>query len=152
MPKRIRTAWLCGWIIVLLGAASTASAQTIVYGQLNASLDDGSLAGTTFPVVFSYDADQVADVGQSYVSLDSFDFNLLGVDFTRDEIFQGGQVIFQDGVPVNVTASYQVFLPDGSPVSNITFGFGDSLGIAYIDLDGNFGNGSFTFCDCVDCC
>ena len=151
MPKRISTAWLCGWFVVLFGAASTASAQNIVYGQLNASLDDGSLAGTTFPVVFSYDADQVADVGQSYVSLNSFDFDLFGVHFSRSDIFQGGQVIFQDGFLDNVTASFQVILPPDSPVQNITFGFGGSGVIGYIDNDGNFGGGSFFLCGLDDC-
>ncbi|HEX6463739.1 MAG TPA: hypothetical protein VFZ98_04775 [Vicinamibacterales bacterium] len=152
MAKLSKTALLGVSFVVLLGVASTASAQTIVYGRLDASLDDGSLAGTTFSVIYSYDADQVSDVGDSYVSLNSFDFTLLGVDFTRGDIFQGGQVIFQDGVAVNVTASFQVFLPDGSPVSNITFGFGNPLGIGYTDLDGNFGSGSFTFCSSLDDC
>ena len=82
---------------------------------------------------------------RSIVTLNSFDFTLLGVPFTRGDIFQGGQVIFQDGVPQNVTASFQVFLPPGSPVTNITFGFGEPLGIAYIDLNGDFGGGSFSF-------
>ena len=125
-----------------------AHAQNIVYATLNASLDDGSLAGTTFTILFSYDADQVADSGQSYVPLNSFDFTLLGVQFTRDDIFQGGQVIFQDGVLQNVTASFQVRLPPDSPVQNITFGFGDPMGVAYIDLDGEFGSGSLVLaCD-----
>jgi hypothetical protein len=73
------------------------------------------------------------------------DFTLLGVSFTCQDIFQGGQIIFQDGVPQNVTASFQVLLPPGSPVTNITFGFGEPLGIAYIDLNGGLGSGSFTF-------
>ena len=128
----------------MLCAFSTlvAHADNIVYATLNASLDDGSLAGTTFQVCFSYDADQVADTGDSYVALNSFDFTLLGVPFKKSDIFQGGQVIFQDGVLQNVTASFQVILPPDSPVQNITFGFGDPMGIAYIDLDGGFGKGS----------
>ena len=128
-----------------------AHAQTIVFGTLNASLDDGSLAGTTFCVSFSYDQDQVSPVGESYVTLNSFDFTLLGVPFTRDDIFQGGQVIFEDGVPANVTASFQVFLPDGSPVTNITFGFGTPGGIAYIDLNDQYGGGSFTIDSSCQC-
>jgi hypothetical protein len=131
------------WLIALmLCAVTSARAENIVFGTLNASLDYGSLAGTTFQIVFSYDADQVASAGDSYVSLNSFDFTLLGVPFTRNDIFQGGQVIFQDGVFQNVTASFQVILPPNSPVQNITFGFGEPMGIAYIDLDGNFGTGS----------
>jgi hypothetical protein len=130
---------------LVLAAAAPVRAEDIVFGTLNASLDDGSLAGVTFSVSFSYDQDQVQPVGESYVTLDSFDFTLLDVRFTRDDIFQGGQVIFEDGVPSNVTASFQVRLPDGSPVKNITFGFGSPGGIAYIDLDDQYGSGSFTF-------
>ena len=130
---------------LVLAAAAPVRAEDIVFGTLNASLDDGSLAGITFSVSFSYDQDQVQPVGESYVTLDSFDFTLLDVRFTRDDIFQGGQVIFEDGVPSNVTASFQVRLPDGSPVKNITFGFGSPGGIAYIDLDDQYGSGSFTF-------
>lgn len=150
MRKSVAAMSTAAGILLCLATGSPADAQTIVYGTLAASLDDGSLAGTTFSVVYSYDADQVSDTGESYVTLNSFDFTLLGVPFTRGDIFQGGQVIFLDGVPENVTASFQVFLPPGSPVNNITFGFGDPLGIAYIDLDGNFGSGSFAFCsdDC----
>jgi hypothetical protein len=125
--------------------ATPVRAENIVFGTLNAALDDGSLAGTTFSVSFSYDQDQVAPAGESYVTLASFDFTLLDVHFTRDDIFQGGQVIFEDGVPTNVTASFQVRLPEGSPVKNITFGFGTPGGIAYIDLDDQYGSGSFTF-------
>jgi hypothetical protein len=145
MRRPIAITWLAAGILFCLGASSRADAQTIVYGTLAASLDDGSLAGTTFSVVYSYDADQVSDTGESFVTLNSFDFTLLGVPFTRDDIFQGGQVIFLDGVPENVTASFQVFLPPDSQVNNITFGFGQQLGIAYIDLDNQFGSGSFTF-------
>jgi len=130
---------------LVLIAAAPVRAENIVFGGLNASLDDGSLAGITFSVSFSYDQDQVAPDGQSYVTLASFDFTLLDVQFTRDDIFQGGQVIFDDGVPSNVTASFQVRLPDGSPVENITFGFGSPDGIAYIDLNDQYGSGSFTF-------
>jgi hypothetical protein len=129
----------------VLVAATPVRAEDIVFGTLNASLDDGSLAGITFSVSFSYDQDQVAPVGESYVTLASFDFTLLDVQFTRDDIFQGGQVIFENGVPSNVTASFQVRLPEGSPVKNITFGFGSAGGIAYIDLDDQYGSGSFTF-------
>jgi hypothetical protein len=132
-------------LIIVLTAVSRADAQNVAYGILDASLDDGSLAGTTFQVAFSYDADQVADVGESYVELLSFDFTLLGTTFSRDWIFQGGQAIFQDGVIENVTASFQVFMPPDSPVSNITFGFGGDGVIGYVGLDGQFGTGSFTF-------
>jgi hypothetical protein len=146
----MRKTMVLWWSPILLCLLFNVAAhgQNIVYATLNASLDDGSLAGTTFTILFSYDADQVADTGQSYVSLNSFDFTLLGVPFTRDDIFQGGQVIFQDGVLQNVTASFQVILPPDSPVQNITFGFGDPMTVAYIDLDGEFGSGSLVLaCD-----
>src|SRR5262249_50883491 len=104
-----------------------------------------SLAGISFPVSYSYDADQVAELGESFVQLNSFNFTLLGVSFMRSDIFQGGQVIFQDGTPENVTASFQVLLPLNSPVKNITFGFGGPGVIGYVDVDNQFGSGSFSF-------
>ena len=131
-------------LTLFLATNSTASATNIVFYTFNASLDTGSLAGTTFSVCYSYDADQVQPSGESYVTLNSFDFTLLGTPFTRSEIFQGGQVIFQDGVAQDVTASFQVFLPPSSPVNNITFGFGGPGVIGYVDLDYQFGDGSFS--------
>jgi hypothetical protein len=131
--------------LLIVMTSTRGDAQNVVFGSLDASLDDGSLAGTTFTVVFSYDADQVSDTGDSYVTLASFDFTLLDVPFTRDDIFQGGQAIFRDGVLDNVTASFQVRLPPNSPVKNITFGFGGSGAIGYSDLDDQYGTGSFTF-------
>jgi len=131
-------------VLLLLLIAATAAHGQVVFRQLNASLDTGSLAGTTFPVSFSYDSSQVSPSGDSYVQLTSFDFTLLGVQFTRNDIFQGGQAIFHDGVLNNVTASFQVILPPNSPVSNITFGFGGPGVIGYADLQNQFGDGSFT--------
>ena len=139
--RKSAISWFTALLLCLLFSGAV-HAENIVFASLNASLNDGSLAGTTFQILFSYDADQVAGTGDSYVSLQSFDFTLLGVPFTRNDIFQGGQVIFRDGVLQNVTASFQVILPPGAPVQNITFGFGDPMGIAYIDLDGGFGTGS----------
>jgi hypothetical protein len=130
-------------VLFLLLAYAAAGRSELVTSSLDASLDTGSLAGATFSVSFSYDSSQVQPVGDSYVQLNSFDFTLLGVQFTRQDIFQGGQVIFHDGVITDVTASFQVRLPPNSPVQNITFGFGDPMGIAYIDLDGQSGSGSF---------
>jgi hypothetical protein len=145
-PSRMRTrARLTTAALIVLIACVRADAQQIVFDSFDASLDDGSLAGTTFSASFSYDADQVASEGDSYVTLESLDFELLGVPFTRGDIFQGGQVIFRDGVLNNVMASFQVRLPDGSPVNNITFGFGGPGIIGYIDLDGQYGTGSFVF-------
>jgi hypothetical protein len=102
-----------------------------------------------FPVTFSYDSNKVNPVGQSFVPLESFDFVLLGVPFTLNDHFQGGQAIFEDSVIENVTASFQVFLPPNSPVNNITFGFGGPGVIGYIDLNNQFGSGTFTFASAV---
>lgn len=123
--------------------SATAGASPIVYATLDASLETGSLAGTNFTVSISYDAAQLQAAGPSYITLDTFDFVLLGTPFNRSEIFQGGQVILFNGVIQNVTASYQVTLPPKAPVENITFGFGGDGVIGYIDLNGQFGTGSF---------
>ena len=133
-------------ISVLLFATSwTVDAANMVVMTLDASFDTGSLAGTTFSVCYSFDADAVAPVGETYLPLNSFDFTLRGASFTRNHIFQGGQVIFTDSVLENVTASFQVFLPPHSPVKNVTFGFGGPGIIGYSDLHDQFGSGSFTF-------
>jgi hypothetical protein len=130
-------------VLFLLLTCASAGRSEAVTSSLQASLDSGSLAGTRFSVSFSYDPSQVQPVGDSYVQLNSFDFTLLGVQFTRQDIFQGGQVIFHDGVITDVTASFQVILPPNSPVQNITFGFGGPGVIGYIDRNGQFGSGSF---------
>ena len=114
--------------------------------QFFSALSTGSLVGVSFPVSFSYDAGQANPVGDSFITLNSIDFTLLGVAFDKANILQGGQVILHNGVSENVTASFQgPPLPPNSPVENITFGFGGPGVIGYIDLQGQFGNGSFTF-------
>ena len=115
--------------------AAGLEAATIVPGRLDSVLTTGSLAVLSFPVSFSYDGAQVNPVGESFVDLITFDFTLLGVPFHRSDIFQGGQVILLNGIPENVTASFQVILPPHSPVNNITFGFGGPGAIGYIDLN-----------------
>src|SRR5262249_367173 len=130
-------------VLFLLITYTTVGRGELVTSKLHACLRTGGLAGTRFSVSFSYDSSQVQRVGDSYVQLDSFDFTLLGVQFTRQDIFQGGQVIFQGGMISNVTASFQVLLPPNSPVQNITFGFGGAGVIGYIDLKGEFGIGSY---------
>jgi len=130
--------------IALSMLAARAEAQTIEVHTFTASLDQGSLAGAQFSVTFSYDAAQVGFVGQSFVPLVSFDFSFGGVLFTRNDISQGGQVIFNNGVIRNVTASFQSAMPPESPVSNVTFGFGGPGVIGYIDRSGQYGHGTFT--------
>lgn len=139
--------WLPAFVLAAFAAltAGHGTAGEIVYGNLDASLDTGSLAGTMFPVTYSYDASQINPIGESFIFLNSFDFTLLGANFTRNDISQGGQVIFVNGVLDNVTASFQGVLPPNAPVENITFGFGGPGVIGYIDLARNFGTGSFSF-------
>ena len=134
---------------VLFGSAVLPARANVVIATLNASLDSGSLTGVMFPATFSYDSNEVNPIGESFVTLQSFDFVLLGVPFTRNDIFQGGQAIFENGVIENVTASFQVVLPPNSPVNNITFGFGGPGVIGYIDLNDQFGSGTFTFASSV---
>jgi hypothetical protein len=131
-------------VLFLLVAYTATARSELVTSSLDASLDTGSLAGTTFSVLFSYDSSQVPPVGDSYVQLNSFDFTLFGVQFTRRDIFQGGQALFHGGAINNVTASFQIILLPNSPIEKITFGFGGPGVIAYIDLNGRFGTGSFT--------
>jgi hypothetical protein len=132
-------------LLLLLGLAAGLDAATIVPASLSALLTSGSLSGVSFPVSYSYDASQVLPMGDSFINLESFDFTLLGVQFHRSDIFQGGQVIFHNGIEENVTASFQVILPPHSPVENITFGFGGPGVIGYIDLNNQFGLGTFAF-------
>jgi hypothetical protein len=137
--------WKTIFALVIFASTSSVACGSIVYSSFNAFLTTGSLTGTQFPVSFSYDDAQVSPIGPSYLFLNSFDFTLDGFAFSKAQIFQGGQVIFIDGVLVNVTASYQVTLPPSAPVENITFGFGGDGVIGYIDDSRNFGSGTFTF-------
>jgi hypothetical protein len=131
--------------VLLLAYPTRVMAEHIVTRLLIASLDDGSLAGTKFPVSVSFDADQVTTQGDSFLVLRSFDFTLLGVAFSKSDIFQGGQMTFRNGRLTNVTASFQIRLPPNAPVKNITFGFGGDGVIGYIDHQDQYGTGSFVF-------
>jgi len=81
---------------VILSVAVPGRAQHIVSSTLLASLRSGSLAGTSFPVSFSYDASQAPPQGQVFLQLITFSFTLRGIQFTHS-VFQGGQVILRDG-------------------------------------------------------
>jgi hypothetical protein len=98
-----------------------------------------------YPVTFSNDSDEVNPVGESFVQLESFDFALLDVPFMLNDIFQGGEAIFEAIVIENVTASFQVILPLNSPVNDLTFGLGGQGVIGYIDLNNQPGSGTFAF-------
>ena len=131
-------------LVATITVGSSVSAQTSP-AFLDAVLTGGSLAGTRFGVSYSYDVSQVLPTGDSFIALTSFNFSLLGVSFTRNDISQGGQVIFRNGVLNNVTASFQGVMPAASPVTNITFGFGGPGVIAYIDRANNYATGTFAF-------
>ncbi len=134
-----------GALLVLAPFCTSSAFSAIISSGFNALLDTGSLSGTTFPVSFSYDNTGIAPTGDSFITLNSFDFMLLGTSFHKSDILQGGQVIFHNGTLNNVTASFQVILPPSPPVENITFGFGGPGVIGYIDNGGQSGTGSFTF-------
>ena len=103
----------------------------------------GSLAGTAFVFSFSYNNSLLVGSGQEFISLTSFDFNLLGSPFTIADITQGGQAIFQDGVLHNVTAAFFTVPPRTAPVASIAFGFGGPGVIGYRDLNFELGGGSY---------
>lgn len=130
---------ICG--AFLLSLATNAQADSIT-SFLDASLTSGSLSGVNFAVSFSYDNSSLTSTGQEFLSLLSFDFTLLGTQFTRADIKQGGQAIFQDGTLEYVTAAFFPPPPANAPVSDIAFGFGGPGVIGYID--GQFGEGSYS--------
>ena len=134
---------LASVLVLMTTFTNTAKADTVRV-SLNASLTTGSLAGLNFTVASSYDNSGLTSHGQEFLSLLSFDFTLLGTHFSRADIGQGGQAIFQDGVLQNVTAAFfQLDAPD-DPVRTIAFGFGGPGIIGYVDLNGQFGGGAFT--------
>jgi len=134
--------------VVSLSVANTVRATSIPLG-LNASLTTGSLAGTNFTVSFSYDDSALTGTGQEYVSLLSFDFTLQGAQFTRADIEQGGQAVFLNGALQYVTAAYFPPPPSNSQVSDIAFGFGGPGVIGYLDLNRQFGLGSYVLTSAV---
>ena len=141
---RLAAAALAAGTLMMTDTAQAAVVERV----LDASLTSGSFADTQFAVSFSYDDASLTGEGQEYLPLLSFNFTLDDVFFTRGDIFQGGQAIFQDGVLQNVTAAFFPELsgrPPDAPVKSIVFGFGTDGGIAYTDLDGDYGEGSFSF-------
>src|SRR5579864_4167116 len=63
-------------LALIAGTGTRALAEHISSRAFIVSLNSGSLAGTTFPVFFSYDADQVSAQGDSFIALTSIDFTL----------------------------------------------------------------------------
>lgn len=142
-PVRILIAALLGFpVLVLAGAAN---AETI-NGAFDASLTSGSLAGTNFSGTFSYDNSGLIGSGEEFLTLLSFNFTLDGAQFTKSDIGQGGQAVFQNGVLQYVTAAFFPPPPANAPVSDIAFGFGNpTSAIGYRDLTQQFGSGSYSF-------
>ena len=126
----------------LLLAAPPASA-TIIHKGFVATLQTGPLAGTVFPGTFSYDDSTLTGVGTEYLGLTSLNFTLKGVAFTRFDIDQGGQAIFDNGALWYFTAAIFPPTPWPAPVSDIAFGFGGPGVIGYISGANDFGLGQY---------
>ncbi len=146
---KARVAIIFGLLTWLLLSPPPAARATTITSSLDASLTSGSLSGTNFTVSFSYDNASLTGSGQEYLSLLSFDFTLLGTQFDRAEISQGGQAIFQNGILQYVTAAYFPPPPANAAVSDIAFGFGGPGVIGYIDLSRQFGSGSYALAAAV---
>lgn len=136
---------MAAYVAALMLSMATNVEATPITSLLDASLTTGSLQGTNFTVSLSYDSSSLTGQGQEFLSLLSFDFTLLGTQFARSDIKQGGQVIFQDGTLENVTAAFFPPPPAGAPVPDIAFGFGGPGVIGYLDSNGEFGGGSYSF-------
>src|SRR5437762_1258095 len=98
---------LCLLTFIAAAPRSAKAITIITFGTFDASLDTGVLAGVSFPVSYSYDAGQIAGTGDSFIGLNSFNFTLLGTPFTLNDIDQGGQIVFRNGILENITASFQ---------------------------------------------
>ena len=132
-------------IIGLLVFALSTSANTVTL-SFDANLSSGPLEGTLFSGTFSYDSFLVSPIdSEDFVPLLSFDFNLLGSQFSRFNITQGGQAIFHFGQLFNETAAFFPGSsgPPNAPLSDIAFGFGGPGVIGYIGTNNEFGNGSY---------
>jgi hypothetical protein len=137
-----RYIWAIAAAVIGVGG-NTRAAVTI--GSFVAYLTNGSLGGLQFPVRYSYDAAGITGGAEDYLQLLSFDFNLLGTQFYRTNIQQGGQVIFHYGTLHSITAEFYPSIdgPAGAPVNQIAFGFGGPGSIGYSDTNAQYGSGFF---------
>ena len=119
----VRAIWLgiCG--ILFLWFAAPAGASTIS-SYLDASLTSGPLAATNFVISFSYNDSSLTGIGEEYLGLQSFDFTLLGTQFTLADIDQGGQALFKKGSLYLVVGAFFPEAPLNSAVTDIALGFG----------------------------
>jgi hypothetical protein len=108
--------------------------------NFDASLDTGALAGTTISGTLSFDETGITVAGTDYVALTSIDFELDGVPFTKANLYQGGQMIIENGYPSYFTAAF--LPPPGAPVTGIAFGFGGP-GIIGYSTPGKSGMGTY---------
>lgn len=107
---------------VVTGVRPTQAA--IITYDFDASLNSGALQGTKFTGTFSYENSEQTGIGEEFISLKTLEFSLLGTNFTKADISQGGQVIINNGSVEDFTAA--IFLP-----FNIAFGFGGEGIIGY---------------------
>jgi hypothetical protein len=133
-------------LLAVLGTATAARAP-ITNASFVASLTSGSLSGVQFTVSYSYDNAGITAGSEDYLPLQSFDFDLLGAHFSKNDIYQGGQVIFHHGILYNVTADFDPAVsgaPTNAPLNSIAFGFGGPGIIGYTDKQGEYGSGVFS--------
>jgi len=132
-------------ILVVLLCWLVPAGGAVTNSNFAASLTNGSLSGTQFVVHYSYDASGISGAAEDYLPLLSFDFALRGIQFSRTNIQQGGQVIFHYSKIYNVTAEFYPAIdgPSNAPVNNIAFGFGGPGVIGYTDTNAQYGSGVF---------
>jgi hypothetical protein len=136
---------LAGLILIASAfATSTPLRAAIIPFDFDAVLLEGPLAGAHFDGTGAYDNAGAIGIGLEFQPLTSLDFILLGVEFTRLDIKQGGQFELLGGMPFNFTAAFFPPPPENTPVTDIAFGFGGPGIIGYaVGRPGVFGSGLF---------
>jgi hypothetical protein len=118
---------VAGLLFLLLAAALLAPASTVDFA-FDATLQTGSLAGTSFAGTGSYDNAALTGAGTEYAFLTALDFTVDGALFSKTDIDQGGQAVLQDGTLDYFTAA---FFPSSGPFNDLAFGFGGPGVIGY---------------------
>ncbi len=132
-------------IALVFGMTSLPAPAATIGFSFNATLLTGAFTGTNFSGTGSYDTSGSTGMGQEFLTLTTLDFTLLGVPFTRADIFQGGQAILQNGALTYFTAAFFPPPPPSAPVNDMAFGFGGPGIIGYSTPPGsNFGSGIYT--------
>jgi len=138
-----QTSCLAFAVALFVGCWGVSQASLITY-EFTSNVTSGPLAGASFTGDFSYESSNGTGVGQEFLTLASLDFTLNGVQFTKADLSQGGQVITQDGRALFFTAAFFPPPPDNSPVNDIAFGFGGPGIIGYNGPTGAPGSGTYT--------